>query len=243
MSEITAALDEKGANKLFDTALASIGPLTDSGTGALGPTIRIVDLRVDWAIDLTFGIDLSFLDFCLPQVCVDIPCVGEVCTPTICFHFPTISVHVPFSDFLKATIDFGIDVSLTGGNWKVQAKVLGVPSLGFGASSAALLLAIGAAATPVLLAVPFIGPLLAIAVDTILALIAVAGVTNFLGPIITPFVSGLKIPVYEQPQLFTVLPVEGPFDPKVDVTIDTVSAVVAHTGTEDELVLGAAISA
>jgi hypothetical protein len=122
-------------------------------------------------------------------------------------------------------------------------EVLGVPNLQFGATSAALLVAIGLAATPVLLAVPFIGPFLAIAVNAILAVIAIAGVTGFLGPIITPFVSGLKIPVYDQPQLFQVLPAEGPVDPKVDVTIDAIGAVVAHNGTEDELVLTADISA
>jgi hypothetical protein len=57
--------------------------------------------------------------------------------------------------------------------------------LQFGATSAALLLAIGAAATPILLPIPFIGPFLAITVNAILAAIAVAGVTGFLGPIIT----------------------------------------------------------
>jgi hypothetical protein len=267
MSEITAALDEQGANKLLDGAIAAIGTQSKSGSGSLGPfvasytiqatftngdvdlippaTIRIVDLRLDWDLDLSFGLDLSTIlpDFCLPQVCVDIPCVGEVCTPKICIDWPTISVPVAFGDFLKTTVDFQLDIGLSSGHWKVQAEILGVPNLQFGPTSAALLLAIGAAVTPVLLAVPFIGPFLAIAVDAILAAIAIAGVIGFLGPIITPFVSGLKIPIYDQPQVFQVLPAEGPFDPKVDVTIDTVDAVVAHNGTEDELVLTADISA
>jgi hypothetical protein len=267
MAEIIAALDEQGANKLLDAALVAIGTLSKSDSGTLGPftasysiqatftngdadlippvTLSIVDLRLDWDLDLSFGIDLGTIlpEFCLPQVCIDIPCVGEVCTPKICIDWPTITVPVSFGDFLQATIDLQLDISLSAGTWKVQAKVLGVPNLQFGATSAALLAAIGLAVTPVLLAVPFIGPILAIAVDTILAAIAIAGVTGFLGPIITPFVSGLKIPIYEQPQLFEVLPAEGPFDPKVDVTIDTIDAVVAHNGTEDELVLSAAISA
>lgn len=267
MSEITAALDEQGANDLLDGALVAIGTQTKSGSGSLGPftagytiqatftngdvdlippsTIRIVDLRLDWDLDLDFSFDLSTIlpDFCLPQVCVDIPCVGEVCTPKICIDWPTIPIAVSFGDFLQATIDFQLDIALSSGHWKVQAKVLGVPNLQFGATSAALLAAIGAAATPVLLLVPFIGPFLAIAVDAILAAIAIAGVTGFLGPIITPFVSGLKIPIYDQPQLFQVLPPEGPFDPKVDVNIDTLGAAVAHNGTEDELVLTADISA
>lgn len=266
MAEITAALDEAGANKLLDGAIAAIGTLSKSGSGSLGPflasysikatftngdvdlippdTIEIVDLRLDWDLDLSFGVDLSTIlpDFCLPQVCVDIPCVGEVCTPEICIDWPTITVPVSFGDFLKTTADFTLDISLSAGKWKVQAKVLGVPNLQFGPTSALLLVAIGVAATPVLLLVPFIGPFLAVAVNVILATIAVAGVIGFLGPIITPFVSGLKIPLYEQPQLFLVLPAEGPVDPKVDFVIDKLDAVVTHNAPEDELVLTADIS-
>ena len=87
---------------------------------------------------------------------------------------------------------------------------LAPPNLQFGATSAALLVAIGLAAlTPILLAVPFIGPFLAIAVNVILGMIALAGVTGFLGPIITPFVSGLLNPHdSNQPQIFEVLPAD-----------------------------------
>ena len=266
MAEIIAALDEQGANKLLGTAIAGIPPQTKSGSGNLGPfvanysvtgtlsngtvdlippdTIRIADLRLDWSLNLSFGFDLSSIlpDFCLPQVCVDIPCVGTVCTPKICIDWPTITIPVSFSDFLKATVDLRLDVSLVAGNWKVEAELLGVPNLQFGATSAALLIAIGAAATPILLAVPFIGPFLAIAVDAILATIAIAGVTGFLGPIITPFISGLRVTIYEQPQQFEVLPATGPVDPKVDIVLDLIAAEVQHNGTEDELVLTADIS-
>ncbi len=266
MAEITAAIDEAGADKLLDGTIAGIGTLTKSGSGNLGPfnasytatatftngdvdlippdTIRVADLRLDWHLDLSFSFDLSSIlpDFCIPQACVDIPCVGRVCTPEICVNWPTITIPVSFGDFLKATGDFKLDFALVGGKWKVQAVLLAVPNLQFGASSAALLIAIGAAATPVLALIPFIGPLLAIAVDAILAAIAIAGVTGFLGPIITPFVANLKIPVYEQPQLFEVLPAGGPADPKVDLYIDSIAAAVQHNGTEDELVLAASIS-
>ncbi|HTG61945.1 MAG TPA: hypothetical protein VMG63_21370 [Terriglobia bacterium] len=44
---------------------------------------------------------------------------------------------------------------------------------------------------PNLLAIPFIGPFLALAVDVILAAIGIAGLLGFLGPLLTPFVSGL----------------------------------------------------
>jgi hypothetical protein len=266
MAEIIAALDEKGANKLLDTAIAAIGPQTKTGSGSLGPflasysitgtltngdvdlippdIIRIVDLRLDWSLNLSFGFDLSSIlpDFCLPQVCVDIPCIGTVCTPKICIDWPTITIPVSFSDFLKATVDLKLDINLVAGNWKVDAVILGLPSLSFGATSALLLVAIGAAATPILLAIPFIGPFLALAVNAILAAIAIAGVTGFLGPIITPFISGLRVGIYEQPQLFEVLPATSAVDPKVDVVLDLVAAEVQHNGLEDELVLTADIS-
>jgi hypothetical protein len=256
----------RGAQALLNTAIAAIPPQTRSGSGSLGPflasysitgtlsngtvdlippeTIRIADVRLDWSLNLSFGLDLSSIlpDFCLPQVCVDIPCVGRVCTPKICVDWPTITIPVSFSDFLKATVDLRLVVSLAAGNWKVEAELLALPNLQFGATSAALLVAIGLAATPILLAVPFIGPFLALAVNAILAAIAIAGVTGFLGPIITPFISGLRVKLYEQPQLFEVLPATSVVDPKVDIVIDLIAAEVQHNGAEDELVLTAEIS-
>lgn len=266
MAEIIAALDEQGANTFLDTAIGILPPQLSSGSGSLGPfvasysvsasltngdvdlippdIIRLVDLRVDWSLNLSFGFDLSAIlpDFCIPQVCIRIPCVGRICTPRICIDWPTITIPVSFSDFVKATGDFRLDISLIGGVWKVQAVIVGVPNLQFGATTALLLAAIGAAATPILLAIPFIGPFLAIAVNAILLAIGLAGITGFLGPIISPFVSGLKIPIYEQPQLFQVLPPESPVDPAVNITLDLISAMVAHNGTEDELVLSADVS-
>jgi hypothetical protein len=267
MAEIIAAVDETAANTLIDTAIATLGPQSTSGSGNLGPfianyavsatlvngdidlippdIIRVVDLRVNWSIALSFGLDLSSIlpDFCIPQVCIDIPCVGRVCTPRICINWPTITIPVPtFSDFVKGTGDFRLDISLSGGQWVVQAVIVGVPNLQFGLTSAALLAAIGLAITPVLLAIPFIGPFLAIAANAILIAIGIAGVTGLLGPILTPFVSGLKIPIYKQSKLFEVLSIEGPNDPAVNITIDAIAARVENSG-EDELVLTADISA
>ena len=266
MSEILAAVDEGGANDLLDTAIGTLPPQSAGGSGNLGPfvasyavsatlvngnvdlrapdIIRIQDLRLNWSLNLSFGIDLSSIlpDFCLPQVCVRIPCVGRVCTPRVCIDWPTITVPVAFSDFVKATGDFRLNVTLVGGVWNVRAEIVGVPNLQFGATSALLLAAIGAAVTPILLAIPFIGPFLAIAVNGILLAIGIAGVTGFLGPILTPFISGLKIPVYQQPQQFEVLPIESAVDPRVTVTIDAIAAEV-RSSDEDELVLLADISA
>jgi hypothetical protein len=161
MTEITAAIDEAAANTLLDAAVALIPPLTQSGSGSLGPfvagytvngqlsggtvdlippdVIRVADLRLDWHLDLSFGIDLgTFLpEFCLPQICIRIPCVGRVCTPRICIDWPTITVPVSFGDFVRATADFRPIVSLTGGVWRVEAEIVGVPNLQFGATSSA----------------------------------------------------------------------------------------------------------
>lgn len=267
MGEITAALDEAGANDLLDTAIGLLPPQNASGSGNLGPfvasysvtasltngdvdlippdIIRLVDVRLDWNLSLSFGIDLSTIlpDFCLPQVCVNIPCVGRVCTPRICIDWPTITVPVSFGDFVKATADFRLDISLVANVWKVQAVIVGAPNLQFGATTAALLAAIGLAITPILLAIPFIGPFLAIAVNTILAVIGIAGLTGFLGPILTPFISGIKIPLYEQDRNFVVLPAQSAIDPQVDITLDAVTAAIQHNAPEDELVLGVDISA
>lgn len=265
MAEIIAAIDEGGANTLLGDAIQTIGTLTTSGNRSLGPfgasynlsghftsgavdliapgTVRIDHLRFDWHADLSFQIDLnSFLPhFCLPQVCVHIPCVGRVCTPKICLSWPTIPISVSFGDFVEATADFGIDVALNAGNWKVQIVVQNVGRFQFGPGTAGILLLIGAAITPFLLVVPFIGPFLAIAVNAILAVIGIAGLTGFLGPIISPFISGLKIPVYEQAKHYLAVPASGANDPDVFVELDSVTADIRHSN-EDELVLSVDIS-
>lgn len=267
MAEIVAALDEQGANDLLDTTIAGLGPQSASDSAGIGPftagyavtatlangdvdlippdIVRIVDLRLNWDIDFKLDIDLGAIlpDICLPRVCIDIPCAGEVCTPTICLEWPSIPVHVSFGDFLKATGDFRLQISLAGNVWKVEAVVAGIPNLQFGAGTAGLLAAIGVAANLVLLPIPIFGLLAAIAVNAILVAIGIAGVTGFLGPILTPFVSGLRIALYEQPRLFELLPAESPVDPKVDFNIDLITASVTHNGAEDELVLVADISA
>ncbi len=263
--DITAAIDEPAADDLLDTAIGLVTIPPATGSGALGPfvasygasaslsagdvdliapgTIRIDDFRLDWNLSFSFGIDLStFLpDFCLPRVCVNIPCVGRVCTPRVCIDWPTVSVPVSFSDFVKVTADFGISITESGGVWKVEAIVQGVPNLQFGATTAALLAAVSLAVTPILLAIPFAGPFIAIAVNAILVAIGIAGLTGFLGPILSPFVSGLRIPIYKQAKNFKAIPAAGATDPDVFVTIDDVRAEITSTD-EDELVLTIDIS-
>jgi hypothetical protein len=265
MSQITAALDEAGANTLFNTAMGSVAIPPQSGSSSLGPftanytasvafvhgsidlivpsTIRVDQLRVNWNVTLGFSINLNdFLpNFCLPRVCVDIPCVGRVCTPRVCISWPTIGVSVPLGDWVEATADFGLDIALSGGQWRVQGVVQNVSQLQFGPATAGMLLLIGAAITPLLLAIPFIGPFIAIAVNAILAAIGIAGLTGLLGPIISPFISGLKIPIYSRPQHLKIIPSSGPNDPDVFINLDAVKAEI-QGGSEDELVLGIDVS-
>jgi hypothetical protein len=263
MAEIIAAIDEAGANDLLDTALATLSIPPQAGTESLGPfgvaytlsgsfvngdvdliapgTVRIEDLRLNWSATLTLSLDLSFLDFCLPQVCVDIPCVGEVCTPRICLEFPTISVTVPLSDFVEVTADLGLDFGLSGGVWEVAVVVQSVSQLRFGPATAGMLLLLGAAVTAAALAIPILGLIAAPVVAVVFAAITVTGLTGLLGPIISPLIAGLRIPVYSENQHFEVLPADGPVDPAVFITIDDVRALVQSTD-EDELVLTAEIS-
>jgi hypothetical protein len=181
------------------------------------------------------SIDLSFLDFCLPQVCIPTP-FGDICTPTICINFPTIGVTVPFSSSARLSADFGIAVHLTSGVWFVDVVIQDVRKLDLGAAATALLVAVGAAISAAVAAVPFIGPLLAIAVAIVTAAFGLAEVTGLLGQIVSVFVSGLTFNVYQQPQIFQVLPASGPFDPAVNVTLVAVAAGVQATD-KNELVL------
>jgi hypothetical protein len=256
-ADLTAAVDETGATTLLHAAESALGTVSRSGSGSLGPlgaswsaavsftggtvtlaapdTVAIDNLQINYSLGLTLSIDLSFLDFCLPRVCIWTPW-GDICTPKICFNFPTIPVTVPFASSATLSADFGIDVHLTSGTWFVDVVIQSVPDLQLGAAATALLTAIGAAISVALLAVPFIGPLLSVAVAIITAAIGIADITGLLGPIVSEFVSGLTFTVYQQPQLFQVLPAAGAVNPPVDVTLAAVSADVQATD-KNELVL------
>lgn len=267
MSEIIAAIDEAAANDLFDAAVADLPARSASGTSSLGPfavsyaasgtlsngnvdliapgTVRITDLRLDWNVSASFQLDLGdFLpEIHIPQVCIDIPCVGRVCTPRIDIVWPTVTVPVAFGDFLTATVDLGLVVGLTAGVWKAEAVVQGVPSLTTGIATVAMVTAIGAAVALAVAWVPLIGPFLALLVAAVTAVFGVAALTGLLGPILTPFIAGTRIPVYTRPQVLQIVPDQGPNDPAVSISLDSVAVEIQHNSPEDELVLLADISA
>lgn len=256
-TDIIAAIDQTAANTLLHAAESALGALTKTGGGSLGPftagwkasasftggtvtleapdTIAIDHLRVNYSLNLNVGIDLSFLDFCLPQVCIWTPW-GTLCTPTICVTFPTISVTVPFSTSVEISANFGIAVKLTAGTWIVDVVIQAVPTLDLGAAATLLLTAVGAAVSVALLAVPFIGPLLSIAAAVITAGFGIAEVAGLLGSIVTLFVSGLTFKVWTHAQTFQVLPAAPPFTPAVHVLVTSVAAGV-QASTKNELVL------
>jgi hypothetical protein len=258
-SDIVAAIDQTAANTLLGAWLAAenASPPSTSGSAALGPltvgytasatfaggsvvlsapdTVAIDNLQVDYSLTLALSIDLSFLDFCLPQICIPTP-FGNICTPTICFDFPTIPVTVPFSSSVTLSADFGIEVELMAGTWFVNIVIQSVPQLDLGPAALLLLTAIGAAIAAVVAVVPFIGPLLSIAVAIIVGAFGLADVTGLLGPIVSALVSGLTFNVYQQPQDFQVLPASPPFDPAVMVTLASVAAGV-QASDKNELVL------
>ena len=106
------------ANLLLHDAEAALGTLSASDSGSSGPfgaswgasasfsggtvtlmapdTVSIDNLDISYSLSLTLSIDLSFLDFCIPQICISTP-FGDLCTPKICFSFPTISVPISFA--------------------------------------------------------------------------------------------------------------------------------------------------
>lgn len=266
MPDIIVAADEPAATELLHDAEATLGTRSRSGSGSLGPfnanwsasaflaggtvdlippnVIRFRNVELHYNLNFTFSFDLSSIipDFCLPRICIRIPFIGRVCTPTICINWPTITIPVNFSDVVRFTADFTLNARLAGANWVIEAVIVGIPNLQISVAAAAILAALGLAAAAVLAAIPFIGLFLAGAVLAITTAIGVAGVTGLLGPILSLFVAGLTFPLANPPRIFNVLPASGALDPAVNIRLDRLAASVSRTD-EDELLIEADISA
>ncbi len=264
MPDIVVAADESAATELVHDAEATLGVVSRSGSGSLGPftaswsastsftggavdliapdIIRIANCELHYSLGFTFSFDLSSIipDLCLPRVCIPTPW-GDLCTPRICIDWPTITIPVSFTDIVRFTADFRLNPHLVGPDWLVDIVIVGIPLLQISPAAAAILAALGLAAAAILLAIPFIGPFLAGAVLAITAAIGIAGITGLLGPILTLFVSGLSFTIYKQHRVFNVLPASSPVDPAVNINLDAIAASVSTTD-EDELVLSVDIS-
>src|SRR5580698_367768 len=127
MPDIIAAADQSAATTLLHDAEVTLGTLSKTGGGSLGPfvanynasvsfsggdvdlippnVIQLTDCNVNYSLSLSFGLDLSdFLPtFCLPQICI-----FGWCTPKICTSWPTIAIPISFSDSLTITGDFTV---------------------------------------------------------------------------------------------------------------------------------------
>jgi len=263
MAEITIAADETAATRLLAFGETALGTLSNPGSGSLGPfsasynasanfsggsvdliapnIFRIADCELLYSLSFTFTVDLNRIlpRFCLPQVCIDLG-FFEVCTPRICITWPVISIPVGHSGSISFSADFKLNVRRSGGDWIAEIIVDGVPYLQLDPIASAILIAVGGAVSAALALIPFIGIFLAAAVLTITSLIGIAGWLGFLGPILTPFVTGLTFQLYRQSQVFTLLPAAVP-DPAVTINIDSLTASVVSSD-EDELVLAADIS-
>ncbi|HVJ54371.1 MAG TPA: hypothetical protein VM689_18040 [Aliidongia sp.] len=266
MPDITLAADQTAVTRLLHDAETLLGTRSASNSGSFGPfvasygvsaslsggtvtltppkTIGLANIALNYSLNLSFGIDLnSFLpNFCIPQVCVHIPCVGTICTPQICISWPTISIPFSFSDSLNFSADFEVLPQLSGGNWIIDVKILSVPALDLSVAAAAILAALGLAIGAAVAWVPFIGPLLAGLVAAILAGIGIAGITGLLGPLLTLILSGLTLKIYEEPAIQQVLPSAGPHDPAVSIDVTALDCVVQQTD-KAELVITASIAA
>ncbi|HSS20244.1 MAG TPA: hypothetical protein VLL54_09225 [Pyrinomonadaceae bacterium] len=265
MPDILVAGDEAAATELLHDAEATLGTLSRTGSGSLGPfsanwgasaffaggtvdliapnIVRLANCELHYNLHFSFSFDLSNIipNFCLPQICVHIPFIGTVCTPTVCINWPTITIPLNFSDVVRFTSDFTLNAHLSGSTWLIDVVIVGIPNLQISVTAAAILAALGLAAAAVLVAIPFIGLFLAGAVLAITAAIGIAGITGLLGPILSLFVSGLTFTVYRQPRTFNVLPASGAFDPAVNINLDAIAASVSHTN-EDELLIAVDIS-
>lgn len=266
MTDILVAADEVATTELLRDGEVALGMMNRTGGGSLGPfntnwvataflsggtvnlsppnIVSITDCELHFSLNFALSFDLSSIipNFCLPQVCIKIKWLGTFCTPKICIDWPTITIPVQFQDKVKFSSDFRVAAYLAGSEWLVDFFIIGIPNLQIGPIAGLLLTAIGLAAAAVLVGIPFIGLFLGGAVAVIMAAIGIAGVTGFLGPILTLFVAGLRISVYRQQRTFIAFPPNPPLDlTPVFITLDRVVARVQQTN-EVELLLETDIS-
>ncbi|GLW29241.1 hypothetical protein [Actinoplanes regularis] len=254
MSEIVVTVGETDAVNLLGTVLAGAGHQTVDGTAKLGPldvryrldatltggglhlnppaTVRITDLRVDYALSLSFEFDIGSVlpEEHIPRVCFDVPVIGRICTPAIHIDWPTIRIPVSVTDFVRGTAELSPAVTLDAEVWNVAVVVQGVPVLQLGPAANALFAAIGTAATAAVALVPGIGPFLAVVVAAITATISVAAATGLLGRLLQPLVAGRAFPIYRQPQRLEIVPALAIRLDQVTARVDDSSALVLAIG-------------
>jgi hypothetical protein len=265
MSDLIVALDSTSATQLVNAAEAALGTLASSGSGHLGPfgvnwsvaanfsggsagltppkTISLNTIQFNYQIKLSFELDLNdFLPHgCLPQVCVTIPFIGQVCTPKICVEWPTVTIPLSYSDALKFSADFNLNPHLQGNQWLVDLVIVKVPDLQLSLKAAAIVTALGAVIGAAISVVPLIGPFIGVVVAAVIATIGLAGALGLLGDIITPFISGRTFTLVKQTQTLQLLPAASALEPAVNLTIAALASQIAQSD-KPELVVSANFS-
>lgn len=265
MPDIVLAADNNAATRLLHDAETMLGTLVRSGSGSLGPfradwsasasfangevelltpnIVRVKDCEIHYNLSFNFSVNLNdFLHFCIPQVCVELPVIGEVCTPEHCIDWPTVTIPISYSDVIKFTADFTLNPHLVGSTWLIDIVIAGIPNLQISPAAAAIISLLGIAIGAVISLIPFIGPFLGAAVAAIVVAIGIAGVTGLLGPILSLFVSGRTFTIYRRPRVFQVLPATLPLDPAVNIVLKSIGASVKKSD-ESELVIEVDITA
>ncbi|MEC8629912.1 MAG: hypothetical protein VXY73_07465 [Pseudomonadota bacterium] len=266
MSELEIAVDEAQAALLVARGQSMLGNQSRSGTSSLGPfdanwsasasitggsvdlrapdIIRLANVNFNFSLGLGLSFDLSDIlpDFCIPQVCIPIPFLPDLCTPEVCINWPTITLPtINHSGMVTFTSDFRLNATADGSDWVADIEIVDIPNLQLDAISTAIVAAIMGAVALALSTIPFIGPFLALATAAIGAIFAVSAITGWLGPILSLFLSGLTFELYRAPQVQTVIPAGGAFDPAVQIRITSLGASVVSSD-EDELLLAADIA-
>jgi hypothetical protein len=269
MRQILVAADMAATDTLVRTAPFS-GPDVNSTGGNLGPfgaqitargafveigsldlippnIVQFVKWKVHYDLEAVLTIDLNRIlpEFCLPQVCVDLPFLGEVCTPRVCVSWPTISFPVSASSpGAEFTAKFEINVRReVDGRWAIDLVFKDLQQFELNGDAKILIAAILFVLHIALAAVPFIGPLLAFAIDLIAATLGIAIVARRLDLLIRPILRGRRFTIYRQPRTLQLLAENPPLDPAVTVQLTDLGADVHVSGATKLLRLAAEVTA
>jgi hypothetical protein len=262
--DATVAVSESGANQLMQKLLAgesisksdsaSWGPFSvgySVNVALSGGTIELIDapanivrvhnLNISGNAGVYFSFNLGAIlpTICIPpfKVCIDIPFVGEVCTPQVCITWPsiTIPINLPFS--VNVSADFGISVQSAGANWEVDLLVYPFSLfIDLSPMASVIINAIESQVDAVLNTIPLIGPLISSLVNMVIG--ALSGVLSTILNAISSFIHDvillldlfsptIPVPILTFAKTQAMLPAGGPSDPEVDVTIAALGATIA----------------
>jgi hypothetical protein len=261
--DATIAVSESGANTLMQKyiALASVsksdsaswGPFTvgyNVNVALSGGTVELVNaplnivrlhnINVAGNVGAFFTFDLGAIlpTVCIPpfQVCVNIPFIGEVCTPQVCITWPklTVPVNLPFSVNLSA--DFGVSVRSIGPNWEVDLLVFPFSLfIDLSPMAGVIISEIQTAVSNALSVIPGIGSLIASLINSVLSTLngvlsaMLSGISSFIHDVILLldlFSPVIPVPLLTFSKTQAVLPAGLPLppDPEVDLTIASLGA-------------------